>query len=200
MNVRLQYTFNFTAGVHYMDQLIMNNYTLRLYMITNTTDSDSTTVAFDRVKCFIGNEMESTVFINRDNVDACQKYLAAGMKITTMPNEPVDQIIGVMLFHKLNAIMEGRMSILENELASQIGDNMFYIHSENEITSEFAMPTWWTSPDLVHYDIELIDQEKVVALHRSGEWRELDLAWPDDKETESGNTIVFANFSKDETK
>jgi hypothetical protein len=34
-----------------------------------------------------------------------------GINVTTLPEEPVDQIIGMMLYYKLNAIMEGRMIV-----------------------------------------------------------------------------------------
>ncbi len=199
MNVRLQYTAQFTAGVHYHDRLIMNNYTFRAYMVTNVVESEQTNTAFERLKYFIDEEMASTVFINSENIDACQRYLAAGMNITTLPNEPVDQIVGVMLFHKLNAIMEERISIIEVECSSQLGDNMIYIHSENEVTNDLVLPDWWTTADVVHCDTNLIDSDNVLSLLRSNVWRELDLAWPIEATLETGN-IVFADFGKDDTK
>jgi hypothetical protein len=46
-----------------------------------------------------------------------------------------------------------------------------------------------------------MDSEKIVAMHNAGAWRELDLAWPEqDHNTNTNNTVVFANFNKDETK
>lgn len=199
MNVRLQYTLSFTAGVHYGDQLIMNNYLLRVYMITNTMEAENNNIAFERLKYFISEKMDSTIFINGDNHTACQLYSNAGINITNLPNEPVDQIVGVMLFHKLNAIMEDRISVVETELSSSLGDHMVYIHSENEITNEIVIPTWWTTPDLIHCDLELEKSDKVLDMHHTGVWRELDLSWPNEVVTETGN-IVFADFSKDDTK
>lgn len=199
MNVRLQYTAQFIAGVHYHDRLIMNNYTFRVYMVTNVVESEQTNTAFERLKYFVNEEMASTLFINSENIDACQKYLVAGMDITTLPNEPVDQIVGVMLFHKLNAIMEGRISILEVECSSQLGDNIVYIHSENEVTNDIILPDWWTTADVVHCDTDLINSDNVLSLLRSNVWKELDLEWPGEEPKETGN-IVFADFGKDDTK
>lgn len=202
MNVRLQYTIPFTAAVHYQDRLIMNTYQLRTYMVTNTVDAENHNIAFERLKYFITEEMDSTVFINSEHVDACKLYLAAGMKITTLPNDPVDQIIGVMLFCKLNAIMEDRITIIETELSSSLGDNMVYIHGENEITDNVVFPDWWNTVDVVHCDTDLIDSDNVLSLLRSNVWRELDLGWPESKDeslTATGN-IVFADFGKDDTK
>ena len=200
MNVRLQYTMPFTAGVHYGSRLIMNRYLLRVFMITNVVESDLTDIAFERLKYFINEEMDSTIFINSADQEQCQLYTNAGIKITTLPNEPVDQIVGVMLFHKLNAIMEDRISVIETELSSHLGDNVVYVHSENEITQNIEISSWWTSPDLVHNDIESCTNDTVfAALHTGTTWRDLNLTWPGDEPTETGN-IVFADFGKDDTK
>jgi hypothetical protein len=202
VNVRLQYTIPFTAAVHYQDRLIMNTYQLRTYMVTNTADAENHNIAFERLKYFITEEMDSTVFINSEHVDACKLYLAAGMKITTLPNDPVDQIIGVMLFCKLNAIMEDRITIIETELSSSLGDNMVYIHGENEVTDNLVFPDWWTTVDVVHCDTDLIDSDNVLSLLRSNVWKELDLGWPEsvnETPTATGN-IVFADFGRDDTK
>ena len=198
MNVRLQYTMNFTAGVHYHEQMVMNNYMLKVFMITNTAVAENTTIAFERLKYFIA-ELDSTVFVNSEEQLACQQYVDAGIKITTLPVDPVDQIIGVMLFHKLNAIMEDRIIMVETELSSVLGDNMVYIHSENETADNLVIPEWWLTPDLVHCDTDLIDNDKVLAIHQAGAWRELDLGWIDTVQPDQTGNIVFADFKRDET-
>jgi hypothetical protein len=189
---------NFTAGVHYHQQMIMNNYTLKMFMITNTPVAENNNIAFERLKYFI-TELDSTVFVNSQDQTACQRYLDAGIKITTLPADPVDQIIGVMLFHKLNAIMEDRIIMVETELSSLLGDNMIYIHSDNETADNLVIPDWWTTADLVHCDTDLIDNDKILAMHQAGAWRELDLAWPDTNESNQTGNIVFADFKRDET-
>lgn len=201
MNVRLEYTIHFTAGVHYTGQMIMNGYRLTAYMVTNVTEAELTNTAFERLKYFINEELDSTVFINSKEQEACRLYTAAGIKITTLPNEPVDQIVGLMLFHKLNAIMEGRISMIETELSSHLGDNMVYLHSENENTQDIEIPKWWTTPDLTHYELEFKDGEQVFSLYPGNysAWADLGMAWPDQEPSETGN-IVFADFGKDETK
>lgn len=203
MNVRIQYTTNFNAGVSYQGELIMNSYNVRVWLNTNTNDSESHNIAFERLKYFLA-EMDSGVFIDEDEVELAKRYLAAGMKVTTLPGDPVDQVIGIMLFYKLNAIMEDRISVLETEISSTISDGVTYMHCESE-NVDIELPAWWLAPDLVHCDIDMSDAENVVNLHRVGAWRDIKLAWPDSKETENivsadNNTVVFANFSKDEDK
>jgi hypothetical protein len=188
---------HFTAGVYYGGQTRMNNYTLTAWMTTNSTDATDHNTAFERIKYFIYSEMDSTVFINSVHCEACQLLSAAGLKVTTMPGEPVDQLIGIMLYYKLNAITEGRMIIEETELASVMGENMTYLHSGNETTDIKNRPDWWESPDSVHCDLTLLDSDKVLTLPQANHWRELDLAWNEiQPEVDTGNTVVFADFKK----
>lgn len=200
MNVRLNYTLSFTAGVYYNNTLHMNNYNLTLWMLTNSADPNDHEVSFDRIQYFVNNILHSTIFINSDNREKCQQFVQAGLDITSMPGDPVDQLVGIMLYQKLNAITEGRLLILETEISSQVGSGMVYLHGEHENTSGIVPPEWWNTADLSHCDTDLNHQDKVLTLHQINTWRELDLGWPDSaNDTPNDNTVVFANFKKDET-
>lgn len=204
MNVRLKHDMHFTAGIWYNDALRMNNYSLRLWMTTNTESRTDHMVAFDRIKYFIYTQIDSTIFINQQHKDQCQQLAKAGLDITTMPGEPVDQLVGLMLYYKLNAITEDRMVIVETELASTQGENMTYLHSDFETTSGYEQPDWWTCSDLTHSDVVLLDTDKIVSMSQGGSWRDLEMAW-EDEEPESdatGNIVVFADFknNNNETK
>ena len=197
----------FMAAIHYDGRLQMNEYTVKVYMMTNTEDPDDHNVALNRIKHFVYNELESTIFISADEVEYCSLYAAAGLNITTMPSEPVDQLIGIMLFTKFTAITESRLIIGEVEISSMLGDGVIYLHGENENVSNVIMPDWWASSDVAHSD--LTETDKVVTMHKSSVWRELNLSWPeleDDLDDmtpvdESGNTVVFADFKRlDDTK
>ena len=203
MNVRIQYPMRFMAGIYYNGQLQLNEYTAKVYMMTATENPADHNVALDRIKYFVHQELESTVFIASEQEEQCRRLVAAGINITTMPTEPVDQVIGIMLFSKFSAITEGRLLIGEVELSSLLGDGVIYLHGENENVDQVEPPAWWNSCDLVHCDSDIVDSDKVVAIHQPSIWRELDLAWPDIEDNsdeldldESGNTIVFANFKK----
>ncbi len=201
MNVRLQHTMPFTAGVWYGDEMRMNNYILRISMTTNSHHAGNHNIAFERIKYFIYHELDSTIFINSEYQDQCYSYIAAGLNITTLPAAPVDQLIGIMLYYKLTAILEDRMIISETEVSSSMGDNMVYLHGENETPDGVVCPGWWTSADLVHCDLDLLESDKVVTMHHAGAWQELDLLWPDvEDNVDSNNTIVFSDFNRDDTK
>jgi len=201
MNVRLEYNMAFTAGVYWEDQMLMNRYLIKLYMVTNSSDPDTQNIAYERLKYFVYSEIANTIFVNRQHEEQCRLLIAAGLKITTLPADPVDQLIGIILYAKLNAIMEESIIINEIEISSDLGENMVYLHAADESLGPFAVPGWWHDADLIHCDLSLIDSDKVVAMHRAGAWRELDLAWPDQANVVTdNNTVVFANFKQDETK
>ena len=204
MNVRMLHEHTFHAAVYYEGAVVMNTYNIKLFMTTNTMDQDNHNIAYERMKYFL-NELDSNVFIHAEEVEACKKLIDAGLKVTTFPSNAVDQIIGVMLFYKINAIMEDRMSLLETEITSTMSDNITYFHSENENIAMDTIPDWWTTPDLVHCDTGLTENEKVVTMHKSGEWRDLDLAWPNyedegDDEDPSPDNVVIVDFKRDEDK
>ena len=202
MNVRLKYDLHFNAGVYYNSNTILNNYSLRLWMITNTELAEDQNTAFERMKYFVYNHVDNTMFIDRAEQEQCAKFLQAGLNITTMPGDPVDQLIGIMLYHKLNAIMEQRMTIVETELSSSQGQAMTYLHSEEENTLGVEAPAWWQNADLAHSDFALPESEKVVSMQTTMAWRDLDLAWSElPPSMDHGNIVVFADFKpNNETK
>lgn len=201
MNVRIRCDMTFGAGIYYDSLFRVNQYTLRLWMSTIHPDPATHNVALDRVKYFVYNELDSTIFLNVENREQCEKYIMAGLDITTLPNEPVDQVIGIMLYHKLNAIMEQHMVIVETELSSLLGDNITYMHSDSELINSMELSEWWTSADLVHCDRDLVHAESVLALPRASAWRDLDLSWPEhNSDSDPGNVVVFADFKTNETK
>jgi hypothetical protein len=193
---------SFTAGIYYSGQMQMNHYTLTLHMLTNSTDAESHNVAFERIKYFVYNKLDSTIFINGIHQDTCKSFASAGLSITTMPGEPVDQLIGLMLHYKLNAIMEDRIIVEETEISSILGENMIYLHCDNENTDIGTIPDWWLLSDPVHSDYVMLDPEKIVSMHSNTVWREINLVWPETTTVdETGNIVVFADFkSNNETK
>jgi hypothetical protein len=202
MNVRLRYDLPFTAGIYYNGSFFMNNYNLRVWMATVSEAQKDQATAFERLKYFVYTCMESTIFIDAAETEQCNRYVQAGLGITTMPGEPVDQLIGIMLHHKLNAVMENRIIVIETELSSAAGEYMTYLHSEEENTVGYVQPEWWTAADLTHSEFEPVNSDNVVAISQAAAWRELELDWDDDPTDDTpGNVVVFADFKQpNETK
>jgi hypothetical protein len=196
MNVRIAQLLSFTAGAWYDDALEMNQYTVKLWMITQSENTLEQTIAFSRMKHFVYTQIDSTIFVDSANAKA-QEFSQAGIDVTTMPGDPADQLIGIMLFHKLNAIMEGRIAVVEVEISA--GDAVVYLHGENETSESLEQPNWWHSADLDHSDISN-DPDNVVSLHPEAAWRDVGLAWPSEEtavDSATGNVVSFADIKND---
>lgn len=194
MNVRIAQLLSINAGSWYDGSLEMNQYTIKLWMITQTENAMEQNIAFRRAKYFIYDQLENTIFI--DNEDPkCAEFARAGLDLTTLPGDPADQLIGIMLFHKLNSIMEDRIRLLEIEISA--GDAVIYLHGENELSDDIIPPTWWTTSDLTHNDFFNIDSENILSIPQSSSWRDVGLGWPEPVEQDAnGNVVVFADFKQ----
>jgi len=203
MNVRLQYPAAFSAGVWLDDHLSMNTWTIRVDMTTQTLDEESTAVAFDRLKYFLHEVLDSSVLIEESNTTQIKLLTAAGIRVVAMPEVPVDQIVGMMLFAKLNAIMENRVTVTEVSVGSELGDQVIYLHNDHETLGPFEEPGWWSSPDPATQNVKNTSKKTVWSLKNSAAWSALDMTWPVPEvltETDTGNTIVFADFGRDDTR
>jgi hypothetical protein len=200
MNVRIAQLVSFHAGSWFDDSLEMNEFSVKLWMITQTYSALEQNIAIGRLKHFIFDHLEHTIFVNSEEENKCREFNRVGLNVTSMPGDPADQLIGIMLFHKLNAIMEDRIKVVEIEIGQ--GSGIVYLHGENETSDDLIMPEWWTTADLTHCDIGLTDSDKVVAIPQNNAWRDLGLAWPEEPtEHPTGNIVVFADFkSTDESK
>jgi hypothetical protein len=195
MNVRLRYNITFPAAVWFDDEIMMTNYTLALNFLTQTLDPQDQNIALDRVKFFLLNELHSTVFINQADVERAEAFNDVGFNVTTLPEEPVDQVVSIMLYYKLNAIMEGRMKITELVMSSDAGDGIEYFHNESEQTDLFPKDGWWHEPTLCHNMFEDDDEaDNVVSLGTNTDWEDQELGWAHTEVTTDLGQVVFANF------
>lgn len=201
MNVRLQYPATFTAGVFYHDALRMNTYTARIWMTTATEEPVDHNVAYERLRYMIDHMIDSSVFIDQTDTDRCRALINAGINIIPLPSEPVDQIIGLMLYSKLNAVMQDRMIVHDIEISSTLGDGMVYLHSDDETVGPFADEGWWNDSEPLCCPRAMLHTNNVMTMTTAPTWRDLELGWKDDKDSvDIGNTIVFADFNRNESK
>lgn len=196
MNVRLHYETGFLAGVYFDDRLQLNSYQVGLHLVTRSVDPADSNVALERLKTFV-NGLNSTVFINSCWMLHEEMMSEMGIDITTLPEEPVDQIVGMMLYYKLNAIMEGRMEITQLELSSVLGDDICYLHDDQDPAGPFAQDGWWNDSSARRRGKTATDSETNVVKITHKNWREFGLAWPEGTPKDT-KTVVHANFSKNE--
>ena len=200
MNVRLRTILGWNSGLVHGDRFCVNQYQAQIDMITVTADNHEQNIAYERVKHMTHHIFEDAILISRDH-DKLTQYQHTGARVIVLPDEPVDQIMGMMLYLKFNAVMENRMVVTDVEISSVQGDNMGYLHSHGEILSTgFCQDGWWVDTGPTWYDMPVPHaRDKVVSLNARPEWTDHGLAWTDVTDKES-NSVVFANFGRDADK
>ena len=198
MNVKIQYDTEFMAGVYSHDSLYLNSYSISVSLLTKTQDSESTNIAMERVKCFMHHVLCDTVFFGPNDHETAEVFQMMGTNVTILPEEPVDQIIGIMLYCKLNAIMQDRMCVTSLNISSILGDNIWFLFDEDDALGPFAKEGWWHEPSVQH-TIEKPEAvpENVVKVTPSA-WHEYGFIWPEDKSENRSNTVAYPNFKKNE--
>jgi hypothetical protein len=190
---------DFLAGIYYDERLQLNSYSISMSLLTKTTDAVNTNIAMDRLKMFMHGKLANTVFINQALRERAEMLQIMGVNVTTLPEEPVDQIVGMMLYYKLNAIMEERMSVTRLDLMSALGDSVWYQHDADEDSpGPFRAEGWWHESTVQHDTVVQGDAGDNVVKVVPNAWIEYGLTWPEDTPEPTANTVVFANFSKNE--
>ena len=196
MNVRIEYPAEFLAAAHWEDSVLMNCYSVRCEMITGTNDAVEQNVALERLKWILFQAMHNSVFIDAREKATIKRLEAAGLKTVPLPAPPVDQVIGMMLYSKLEAVMEGRISVMQLSLSSELGENVIYHQNNMESLGPLAQPGWWQNPEPVCSDARPT-AGKVVDIGASQTWKSLDLHWTQDDDDVKSNVVAFR---KDEDK
>jgi hypothetical protein len=208
MNVKIGYTSHFIAGVWWDSRLIMSTYTVTFKMITATDSAQDTNTALDRLKYMVEEYLPDSVFIKNTNTEQIASLQAAGIKTIVMPEEPVDQIIGMMLYSKISAVMQGAIVLRSVMVSSTAGDDVIYEHDSSESMAPFDQNGWWAEPTPTcetQTRPELND--KVFVLSTTNQWRDLGLEWVSDIQEDivvlddaDNNVLVFTEFRNDKDK
>jgi ATP/maltotriose-dependent transcriptional regulator MalT len=126
-------------------------------------------------------------------------YRATGQRVLVLPEPPVDQVLGMLLYSKLNAICEGKIVVTDVEIASIHGDGVVFLHGQDEILPIFHQPGWWQSigPNWEEPSKGKRKTEKIISLGRMPEWTDLDLDWVAHDEEIEGS-VVFVDFQRND--
>jgi hypothetical protein len=199
MTARINRSFDFQAGVHFSDDFFMNLYDVDIDFIVESESIREQNIALERIKYFLQESIENCIFVQDTETIAIEKYAEANMKVCVLPEEPYDQIIGIMLMVKLNAITEGRLSITDLSICSKMSDGVRCLHGYDENTGPFKLPGWWhDSNTKISNLLSNSKSKKILKLVKPPvDWEDVFLGWEEKpqlgKNTPSAE-IVFGIF------
>lgn len=193
MTISISRDFEFQAGVYFQGSFLMNLYELTVYMDVNTDSIREQNVAMERIKYFLNSCLESGIFIQDTENKVIEKYHTAGFKLSTLPEEPYDQIIALLLLVKLNAITDGKLTITDIILGSRLSDDVKFSCDLESPTGPFSEAGWWSSNTPSTVDINKVTKkEKIVKLVKpqTVDWDHVDLDW-DNQVSKKQTEIIF---------
>lgn len=198
MTARIYRSFEFQAGVYFSGDFYMNSYSLDLTFNVETDSIQEQNTALERIKYYLSDCIEHSVMVNETETDVIDKYLNADLRVCTLPEDPYDQIVGIMLMVKLNAITEGRLVVIDMSIESRMSDGVSCLYSIDEHTGPFTERGWWSdnSMKITNYAPKNKNKKVVRLSSHKADWDDVYLGW-EQKETISATTkaeIVFASF------
>lgn len=183
MTIRVERDISFMSGLYFEGQFMINFYDMKVIMNVNTDSTREQNIAIQRIFWFIENYLQDCVFVSAEETEVIQKYEDAGISVCVIPEEPYDQIVGMILLNKLNAIMEGRLHITEIVFGSKLSNMMRFITTDEEAIAMFPEAKWYNDPsvDIKDKPKSKMKKDKIVKLFEPDEWEILELTWKEKK-------------------
>lgn len=194
MNVRLEMEYHFNCVIHHEGQPpVINTFRAIVNFVTNTLDHNEQNIAFDRINYFISNVVDNSVLVHETQESSIKKYQNCGFRVITMPEVPVDQIVSICLFEKMNAITEERLILSDITVTSDLSAGLKYHYCSEEHNGIFAHTGWWNSSDLSYTSKRVSKKQKIVEFGGSDRsWKSVDLDW--NSTDESDENVVLINL------
>lgn len=192
MSTRIEKQFIFQAGIYYEDRFMMNIYDFSISMLVQTDSVREQNIAMERIKYFVNECLESSIFVNKEKTDIIKQYQDCGFKIAVLPEDPYDQVIGLLLMLKLNAIAEGRLKITDIVFGSKHSDEVSFCLVLEQAEIAFPESGWWTeSHNCITKNLKANKNEKVVKLFDYLSWESLGLTWKEKKKKSSEKVLTL---------
>ena len=163
MNVKLNWRGDFLGICAYDDKIFPNHFQVEMQMVTKTENPRFQNVAFERMKLLVSDIFGNSIFVGHENtnMDALSKIYPEKMVI--LPEEAYDQVIGIALYCKANAVMEGAIHCHSVRISSYLGDSVWYQFEDGEDMGPYAVAVprkkrgrntvpWWHRSDVLTFD------------------------------------------------
>jgi len=150
-------------------------------MVVETEQVREQNIAMERLHYFINEVLDNSIFFDL-NDKKIEAFKNLNLKICSLPEEPFDQIIGIILLMKFNSILENKLVVTDLFIESKLGDYVKF-HIVQEIAeSFFTGNNWWNnaSANISNNEKNSGKKTKIVKLF-DDDWLGLGLSWKDPK-------------------
>lgn len=196
MTARIHRAFELLTGLHFNKKFYTNQYSIDLTFNVESESIVEQNIALERIKFYLHECLEHSVLINQNDTESIEKYISAGMNVCTLPEEPYDQVVGILLLLKLNAIAEDRLVITDLSIESRMSDGVSCLHSIEENLGPFGEKGWWSDSSQRINDYSSKNKKIVKLSKMKNEWQDVYLDWGEKSVLGTEAEIIFTSFDK----
>lgn len=175
------------------DHVVTTVYDFHVRWTVVSEDSTEVNVAYERMKTWLYDIMRNSILIGEDHPDL-RLWQATGSRCLIFPEDPVDQLVGIMLFRKFQAVVQDRLEITGISVSSPLDDDVIYEHDADDDQGSLAKSGWWSDarPTWFLGRGPGRSRDKVISLRPIPEWKEYDLDW---QSRDADSHVVIADFT-----
>lgn len=138
----------FSNTLFLKDKCWPNDTEVSIHMTPETDDVKNQHMSFEKYKYIFSKILQNSIFVENRNTKPIQKF---NNNIIDFFNDPVDQIVGVCLLSKLNAVAGDHLHVDTLEIESWQGENLRFVISENSpeydlLVNQNIKNPWWNDP------------------------------------------------------
>jgi hypothetical protein len=123
--------------------LIPNVYTVSIGMEPSTKNTDDIDLGIRRLKFFINEYLQNSVFINKET-ELVKALSSLDTNLVLFPDEPYDYLVAAVLYRKFSAITEKYFDIGFITIDSSIGDHIQYtLTVDCDVDTDLSGDFWW---------------------------------------------------------
>jgi len=142
---------NYTNTVLLSERLWPNDTEVTLHLTPKNNDAEAQNITFEKYRYIFAKILQNSIFIGRHK-DDYKTFFKYTKSLIDFPVKPVDQIVGVCLFAKLNAIGGDTLRVNAIDIESWQGENLKFIITNDSPEGEFVPKGvdeyyWWNDPE-----------------------------------------------------
>lgn len=178
MTTRIEKDFVFQAAVYFEKTFLLNIYDLKLSMLVETDSVREQNIAMERMHYILEECLENCVFLNETEKDKICDFQKTGIKVCTIPEEPYDQILSLIVLLKLNAVMEGKLYITDLVLSSKLSSGVRF-NAVTEVAENLFSGNYWYNKNTTEINDLSVEnkKQKIVKLFNDENWDSIGLVW-----------------------
>lgn len=148
-------------------QLLPNTFDVKINLLPSNNTQKNYNVALERISILFREVLEDSILIGPDSVSKFKNAMGLNGIIHTLPDEPYDHLMSIVLHTKITAMLEGVFSVERVSVTSTQGQGVTHTFENDEDID--VLRELIDNPDLQEYvDYWYTTNVNFIRLHPNG--------------------------------